>query len=233
MCIAQNPNFLPAHRRLVLLYQNRLKKPKKAAEHREIIRVIMERRREQGRTNILPAQTIRDGADDMSAPVRSQGRQDVRPILKFDPAKLAPARKDAPFATIVSGLPRSGTSLMMQMLAAGGIPPLHDGHRPADVDNPRGYFEFAPAKNLRADASWLPHAHGRALKLVAQLLPFLPPGHDCRIVFMERSPDEVLASQETMLKRSGHAGAALTPSMNSNSCESAKFSNSAGFLSCV
>lgn len=126
----------------------------------------------------------------------------------------------------VSGLPRSGTSLMMQMLAAGGLPPLHDGHRPADTDNPRGYFEFASAKNIRADASWLPQAQGRAVKLVAQLLPFLPGGpapaaaprpadecqpYDYRIVWMERSLDEVLASQRAMLDRHGHAGAALAP----------------------
>ena len=121
---------------------------------------------------------------------------------------------------------------MMQMLAAGGVPPLHDGHRPADDDNPRGYFEFAPAKNLRADISWLPHAQGRVLKLVAQLLPFLPASKmeipaeaakemkremaerlipQYRIIFMERSLDEVLASQSVMLNRHGQKGAALAP----------------------
>jgi hypothetical protein len=141
---------------------------------------------------------------------------------------LDPPRADAAFVTVVSGLPRSGTSLMMQMLAAGGLPPLHDGHRPADTDNPRGYFEFAPAKNLRADASWLPQAQGRAVKLVAQLLPFLPGSAgvpaanergqartpallDYRIVWMERSLDEVLASQRVMLDRHGRTGAALAP----------------------
>jgi predicted AlkP superfamily phosphohydrolase/phosphomutase/tetratricopeptide (TPR) repeat protein len=211
VCVAQNPNFLAAHQRLAMIYQNRLKKPKKAKEHRDIIRAILERRREQNKAGTLPAAAPRNEADATRALPRSTGGQGARPALKFDPATLSPARKDAPFATLVSGLPRSGTSLMMQMLAAGGVPPLHDEHRPADVDNPRGYFEFAPAKNLRADASWLPHAKGRALKLVAQLLPFLPPEHNCRVVFMERSLDEVLASQETMLKRNGRTGAALAP----------------------
>ena len=50
------------------------------------------------------------------------------------------------FITVVSGLPRSGTSLMMQMLSAGGLPALTDDLREADESNPRGYFEFEPVK---------------------------------------------------------------------------------------
>jgi len=207
VCVTQNPNFLPAHQRLAMIYQNRLKKPNLAKAHRETIRAILERRRADQKKTRNPLIAEQSSSPPTSDTLSARSI----PRAKFDPSSLAPARNDAPFATIVSGLPRSGTSLMMQMLAAGGVPPLHDGHRPADVDNPRGYFEFAPAKNLRADPSWLPHAKGRALKLVAQLLPFLPPGHDCRIVFMERSFDEVLASQETMLKRNRRIGAALAP----------------------
>lgn len=100
---------------------------------------------------------------------------------------------------------------MMQMLAAGGVPPLHDGLRAADRDNPRGYFEFAPARNLRADASWLPEAQGRALKLVAQLLPWLPATAGTKIIWMERDLDEVLASQSVMLDRLQAPGARLGP----------------------
>lgn len=206
VCVTQNPNFLPAHRQLAMAYQNRLRKPKQAREHREIIRAILERQKSQARSA-----THAKEPETRLRPPRAEQRAEALTAAKFDPATLASARSDVPFATIVSGLPRSGTSLMMQMLAAAGVPPLHDGHRPADADNPRGYFEFAPAKNLRADASWLPHAKGRALKLVAQLLPFLPPQPDCRIIFMERSLDEVLASQATMLKRHGRTGAALAP----------------------
>jgi hypothetical protein len=99
---------------------------------------------------------------------------------------------------------------MMQMLAAGGLPPLHDGHRIADADNPRGYFEFAPAKNIRVNSSWMSYACGRALKLVAQSLPFLPSNLEYRIILMERSFDEILASQKVMLDRHGHQGAVLT-----------------------
>ena len=76
---------------------------------------------------------------------------------------------------VVSGLPRSGTSLMMQMLHAGGIEVVTDHFRAADVDNPRGYFEFETAKNIERDTSWLPQVRGKAFKMVSQLLYHLPP----------------------------------------------------------
>jgi predicted AlkP superfamily phosphohydrolase/phosphomutase/tetratricopeptide (TPR) repeat protein len=227
VCLSQSPSFLPAHRRLAMIYQNRLKDPKKAAEHREKIKSFIEQRRKQLKE---PEVTVETAPATAAVAVTEKIKPSETPAAStFDPAALEPARKDVPFATIVSGLPRSGTSLMMQMLAAGGIPPLHDNHRPADTDNPRGYFEFAPAKNLRAGAEWMPHAKGRVLKLVAQLLPFLPPSGaklkaasakkgktngvipPYKIIFMERSLDEVLASQDVMLERHGRKGAALTP----------------------
>jgi hypothetical protein len=188
------------------IYQNRYQDPVKAAEHVEKFRAGMERLKaqRQGKADAPAPQGTPAGA--------SAGPAAVAPIsTAFDPAGLPPARTDATFAVIVSGLPRSGTSLMMQMLDAGGIPALQDNHRPPDADNPRGYFEFAPARNLRADSSWLPLSQGRSLKLVAQLLPWLPPGREYRVIFMERSLDDVLASQSVMLGRHGRAGAALTP----------------------
>ncbi|OYW23809.1 MAG: hypothetical protein B7Z55_03175 [Planctomycetales bacterium 12-60-4] len=102
---------------------------------------------------------------------------------------------------VVSGLPRSGTSLMMQMLAQGGVPVLTDGERSADVDNPRGYLEFEPVKRLQHDASWVPQARGHAVKMISFHLEFLPPEETYRVIFMERSLDEVLASQSKMLER--------------------------------
>jgi len=101
---------------------------------------------------------------------------------------------------IVSGLPRSGTSLMMQMLENGGVPVVTDNNRTADTDNPRGYFEFEPVK-------WLPATRGRAFKMVSQLLYDLPASERYRIIFMERDLDEVLLSQEKMLQRLGRAAA--------------------------
>jgi hypothetical protein len=108
-----------------------------------------------------------------------------------------------PFLTVVSGLPRSGTSLMMKMLEAGGLPVLVDNVRTADVDNPRGYYEFEPVKALKADASWVAPARGKVVKMVYLLLMDLPPDVDYRVVFMRRNIDEVLASQRAMLERLG------------------------------
>jgi hypothetical protein len=105
--------------------------------------------------------------------------------------------------TIVSGLPRSGTSMMMRMLQAGGMEILTDNIRKADTDNPRGYFEFEKVKKIKADDSWLEDAKGKAVKMVSRLLYDLPAGMDYNIIFLERSMQEVLASQRIMLKRQG------------------------------
>lgn len=108
---------------------------------------------------------------------------------------------------VVSGLPRSGTSLMMQMLVRGGVEALTDGVRAADPDNPRGYFEFEPVKQTRRDSAWVAGARGKAVKLVSSLLYDLPPSEEYRVVFMRRDMDEMLASQEKMLQRMGRASA--------------------------
>jgi hypothetical protein len=107
---------------------------------------------------------------------------------------------------IVSGLPRSGTSLMMQMLQAGGLEILADDHRPADPDNPRGYFEYEPVKSLSIDNSWLHQAEGQVVKVISALLPYLPPDLTYKLIFMKRPMAEVLASQRAMLKRLNRQG---------------------------
>jgi hypothetical protein len=105
--------------------------------------------------------------------------------------------------TIVSGLPRSGTSLMMQMLAAGGLPVLSDGERQADVDNPRGYLEWERIKQLPKDPACISEAEGKVVKIISLLLLSLPEGHEYRVIFMERPLTEVLASQEVMRRHRG------------------------------
>ena len=106
---------------------------------------------------------------------------------------------------IVSGLPRSGTSMMMAMLGAGGIPLMTDTVRRADSDNPHGYFEYEPVKRLRTDASWIPMARGKALKVVSPLLTALPSNCRYAVLFMERNLEEVLTSQRAMLEKSAAA----------------------------
>jgi hypothetical protein len=103
--------------------------------------------------------------------------------------------------TIVSGLPRSGTSMMMRMLEAGGLLPLVDGIREADEDNPRGYYEFERVKKVKDDQGWLEEARGKVVKMVSTLLVDLPSSHAYRVVFMRRRIEEILASQRRMLLR--------------------------------
>ena len=112
-----------------------------------------------------------------------------------------------PEIIIVSGLPRSGTSLMMQMLDSGGLAVVTDHLRTADTDNPRGYYEYQRVKKIKEDAAWLPATRGKAFKMVSQLLYDLPPTERYRIIFMERNLDEVLTSQEKMLTRLGRTPA--------------------------
>jgi len=108
---------------------------------------------------------------------------------------------------IVSGLPRSGTSLMMQMLDGGGVEVVTDHVRTADTDNPRGYYEYEQVKKIKQDATWLPATRGKAFKMVSQLLYDLPASETYRIIFMERDLDETLLSQEKMLQRLGRTPA--------------------------
>lgn len=108
------------------------------------------------------------------------------------------------FITIVSGLPRSGTSMMMKMLEAGGLPPLTDNLRLADDDNPKGYYEFERVKKMPdGDTSWVGEAQGKAVKVISALLEHLPPEYSYRVLFMQRKVEEILASQKQMLIRSG------------------------------
>ncbi len=113
--------------------------------------------------------------------------------------------------TIVSGLPRSGTSLMMQMLAAGGMPILSDGQRQPDADNPRGYYEWERIKLMPRQPGCIDEAEGKALKVISQLLFALPAGREYRIIFMQRPLAEVVASQAEMIRRRGTTGAGLAP----------------------
>src|SRR5690349_18862446 len=93
------------------------------------------------------------------------------------------------YVTVVTGVPRSGTSLMMQMLEAGGISALTDNQRPPDIHNPRGYFEYDLVKRIAQDASWMEAARGKAVKIIYRLLPHLPPEFEYRVVFMDRDLD--------------------------------------------
>jgi len=122
--------------------------------------------------------------------------------------RLTRASRGEPIV-VVSGLPRSGTSMMMRMLEAGGLAILSDGERAADIDNPKGYFELERIKNLEkeTDKSYLRAARGKAVKVISFLIKDLPDENDYRVLFMRRDLDEVLASQQKMIDRLGSADA--------------------------
>jgi hypothetical protein len=119
-------------------------------------------------------------------------------------SKFLPSRQRDDEIVIVSGLPRSGTSMMMKMLAAGGLDILSDGVREANEDNPGGFYEFERAKKLKeGDYAWLPEAQGKTVKVISALLPHLPENYNYKVIFMRRSLPEILASQRKMLLNRG------------------------------
>lgn len=123
-------------------------------------------------------------------------------MLKLFSTKKSPAKQQP--IVVVSGLPRSGTSMMMKMLQAGGLEPLTDSIRTADDDNPNGYFEFERVKQMSAgDRVWLDEAGGKVVKVISYLLEQLPSDRTYKVIFMEREIKEVLVSQKKMLDHRG------------------------------
>jgi tetratricopeptide (TPR) repeat protein len=183
--LSLNPNYRQAHLRLAYLLKRRLNDPDAAAEHFRLFRELRARRRA-----VQPVPT--------PSPAPAAAVQPSAPAVPTSAGPLQPEE-----VVIVSGLPRSGTSMLMQMLVAGGLPALTDGVREADEDNPRGYLELEAVKQIQKATDWLDSAHGKVVKVVAPLLRFLPDGLPCRIVFVDRNLDEILASQRQMLINRG------------------------------
>ena len=134
----------------------------------------------------------------------------ARPFAWLQPNRFPkPQKRD--FLTVVSGLPRSGTSLMMQILDQSGFSALADDARVADESNPKGYFELEAVKRLRTESpDWLRESEGKSVKVIAQLLRFLPLPGDYRVIFMQRPLDEVVRSQQKMLKSLGRKGGEMS-----------------------
>ncbi len=186
--ISFNPNFPEAHMRLAAVLERHLNDPAAAREHRKLAQ-RMRRRKTVRKAPISAAERVEKATG---------GVQEQAPVTQAEQQTVAALEESL---IVVTGLPRSGTSMFMQMLAAGGLNVMTDGLREPDEDNPRGYLEFEPVKNLLKDSSWLREGKGKVVKIVAPLLGALPPGLPCRIIFTERDLDEVLDSQERMLVR--------------------------------
>jgi tetratricopeptide (TPR) repeat protein len=200
-CLKLAPNTPTAHRYLAMIYRTKLGRRDLASTHSFKLKMLQD----QKRTGRNPAAKPENSPSSHPKPTVNTVAISSEPGLLVDPSEVI---------TIVTGLPRSGTSMMMQMLVAGGLPPLTDGIREADISNPRGYYEYDKAKQLGSDADWISEGKGKVVKIVAQLLPLLPrkidgaPAH-YRIVFMERALEEVVSSQRVMLDRQQRKGAAL------------------------
>ena len=115
---------------------------------------------------------------------------------------------------VVSGLPRSGTSMMMKMLEAGGVPVWIDGVRTADDQNPKGYYELERVKELdkNLNKAWVREGRGRAVKVISSLLEHLPATNNYQVLLMNRNIQEVLDSQSKMLLQRGEAGGEVSDS---------------------
>jgi predicted AlkP superfamily phosphohydrolase/phosphomutase/tetratricopeptide (TPR) repeat protein len=192
--LSLNPNFPHAHLHLAAILGRRFKDRAGAAEHLRLYHQLREAAKAPGKAEL----------DREPAPFAATAEEPA-PFAATTPAAPVNPPEIGEGVVVVSGLPRSGTSMIMQMLAAGGQPILTDGLREADTDNPLGYFEFEPVKQLHRDAKCLEEAEGKAVKIVAPLLPHLPAGSPCHVIFIERQLDEVLASQGQMLIRRGES----------------------------
>jgi predicted AlkP superfamily phosphohydrolase/phosphomutase/tetratricopeptide (TPR) repeat protein len=113
--------------------------------------------------------------------------------------------------TIVSGMPRSGTSMMMQMLHAGGLEILTDDLRASDENNPKGYLEYEKVKSLASDNTWIEEGQNKVIKVIAQLLQYLPASYQYKVIFMEREMEEIIQSQQIMLGKKAEVEKKIYP----------------------
>jgi hypothetical protein len=195
-----------AHRYLATIHRTEGGDPEKARFHREeLLRLSRVRRKAHGAL----ADAKREQLFDLPEIPKREER--LATLMKERPDPKAEEEKSGKTFVIVSGLPRSGTSLMMQMLQAGGLPPMTDRVRAADIDNPHGYYEWEAIKQIGKKPELLdePQVEGRAIKCISMLLPAMPTKHQYKVIFMMRPIAEVVASQHAMVSRLGTRGIQL------------------------
>jgi tetratricopeptide (TPR) repeat protein len=216
VALFQTPNFVEAHEKLAQIYTNARVDADSAREHIEAARELrweLARFQEsQEPIELLPFDAtqlrehlpvvLEEETANTPAFVRCLAQAPVR-------SETADESRKPVTVTVVSGLPRSGTSMMMQMLAAGGMKPFSDSQRKPDESNPRGYFESELVKKLMHKNDWVEQCDGKVVKVVAELVPYLPQHLKYRVIFMEREIDEVLESQDRMLEALNREGAKL------------------------
>ena len=207
--LKQNPNFQEAHELLAKIY-DAVGEQKLAIEHRGSARNLADDNQEvideaAGTMEFPPLEDIDFEEILPEMPSEALAKLGILPRLSQPPQKLT-TQEEQPESEqeeiiVVSGLPRSGTSMMMQMLAAAGLEIYTDNHRKPDENNPKGYFEADAAKGLATDNAWVKGCRGKVVKIVAPVVPFLPQQERYRMVFMQRDINEIVASQNRMLER--------------------------------
>jgi len=186
VCLALNPSIGKARNWLIKIYEENLDLPEKGEIHRNYFTVGATPETESKVTD----------QDEITFDEKDNRKKDLKdPII------------------VVSGLPRSGTSMMMQMLEEGGLEIYTDKKREADESNPKGYYEHEAVKSLRRNKGWLGQARNKAVKIIANLLYYLPANHNYKIIFMIRQIDEIVNSQQQMLIRKGSKDAYTYPTV--------------------
>src|SRR5262249_16860271 len=199
------PQMVNAHRYLVTIHRMEGGNPEKARFHREELLRLSRARTRRGITPDSKREQL------FELPEIPKREERLATLMKERPDPKGDEEKSGKTFVIVSGLPRSGTSLMMQMLEAGGLPAMTDQERKADVDNPRGYYEWEGIKQIAKKPELLDDEsiQGKAIKCISMLVPALPAKHQYRVIFMMRPIAEVIASQQAMTSRLGTKGASL------------------------
>jgi predicted AlkP superfamily phosphohydrolase/phosphomutase/tetratricopeptide (TPR) repeat protein len=199
------PKMVNAHRYLATLHRNDGGDREKATFHqREAAKIIRNRPR---------ARTVRADRTEKVFDLPEIPRREERTkiLVKERPDPKPDDKKSGKTFILVSGLPRSGTSLMMQMLEAGGVKILTDRERAADIDNPKGYYEWEPIKQIGKKPELLDEEglEGSAIKCISMLLQRMPLKHNYKVIFMTRPIEEVVVSQRAMVNRLATQGAEL------------------------
>jgi predicted AlkP superfamily phosphohydrolase/phosphomutase/tetratricopeptide (TPR) repeat protein len=193
-CLRYQPGWTAAHRYLAVMH-SRQGEAEKAQRHHDYLKGRVARRKKW----IAFLETMRREITER-ARERAEARRKLR--ARAPQTDVQPKRTAEPMEfLIVSGLPRSGTSLMMQILEAGDLAIMRDNSRPADESNPRGYFEWQEIKQLTKNPFVIEKANGRAVKVISMLLPSLPRKHRFRVIFMNRDIAEIAASQQKLRRR--------------------------------
>lgn len=197
------PRMVGAHRYLAILHRDAGDREKAAFHGREAGALLRDRSRARKATA--------DRSKKVHPLPEIPKQKERHKILLRERPDPASRQQSGRTLILVSGLPRSGTSLMMQLLKAGGLEPKTDGERDADIDNPKGYYEWEAIKRIGQNPNLLEDEEldRKAIKCISMLLPKLPAEHRYKVIFMTRPIDEVVQSQAEMMRRLGTSGAKL------------------------